>query len=208
MKTWRIIRTVLYLAMAVVVGIFFRTFLDNVKYVVGPLMIVYGLESVILHLVQKKKFSEENEFFWGVFEIMLGTLLLTAKDISYESDCIIWAIWSIFRETGELEEISRYMKQKGAGYKVLVGVDLAESVFAIIISITLILNPGELHVAVHTVFLIVELITTVTIPFFRDIYEKKLGKKEYFIKKKLSEHLSGSLEDDTIDDEDLIGGMK
>lgn len=172
MKKWRIIKAALYVVLAILVGVFFNTLLENVKYVVGPLMIIYGLESIIVHLALKKRFSEENEFFWGIFEIMLGLLLLFAKEISYESDCIIWAIWSIFRETRELEEIFQRIK-----HRIPVFIDLAESIISICISITLILNPGEHHVAIHAVFLIVELITTVTLPFFREWYVKKFGKK-------------------------------
>lgn len=202
MKTWRIARTVLYLTMAVLTGIFFETFLDNVKYVVGPLMIVYGLESMFLHLTGRKEFSKESDAFWGVFEIMLGSLLLIADKISYESGCVIWAVWSIFRETGELEEIFQRIKHKSMGYKIIVYIDLAESVFAIIISVTFILNPDEIHVAVHMIFLIVELVTTVMIPIFRDLYENRLAKKESSVGKKLTERLSG----DTAEGEDIIGG--
>ena len=81
MKKWRIIKAVLYIVLAILVGVFFDTLLENVKYVVGPLMIIYGLESIIVHLALKKRFSEENEFFWGIFEIMLGLLLLFSKEI-------------------------------------------------------------------------------------------------------------------------------
>ena len=172
MKKWEIIKAVLYIVLAILVGVFFDTLLENVKYVVGPLMIIYGLESIIVHLALKKRFSEENEFFWGIFEMMLGLLLLFAKEISYESDCIIWAIWSIFRETRELEEIFQRIK-----HKIPVFIDLAESIFSICISITLILNPGKHHVAIHAIFLIAELVTTVTLPFFREWYVKKFGKK-------------------------------
>lgn len=171
MKKWQIIKTVLYFLLAVLVGVFFNVLLDNVRYVVGPLMIVYGLESIVVHLALKKKFSEENECFRGVFEVMLGVLLLLSKEISYESACIIWAIWSIFRETRELEEIFKRIE-----HKIPVIVDLAESVFSIIISILLILNPEEYHIAIHAVFLIVELISTVSLPYFRSYYIKRNGK--------------------------------
>ena len=79
MKKWQIIKTVLYFLLAVLVGVFFNVLLENVRYVVGPLMIVYGLESIVVHLALKKKFSEENECFRGVFEVMLGVLLLLSK---------------------------------------------------------------------------------------------------------------------------------
>ena len=62
MKKWQIIKTVLYFLLAVLVGVFFNVLLENVRYVVGPLMIVYGLESIVVHLALKKKFSEENLF--------------------------------------------------------------------------------------------------------------------------------------------------
>ena len=40
MKKWRIIKAALYVVLAILVGVFFNTLLENVKYVVGPLMII------------------------------------------------------------------------------------------------------------------------------------------------------------------------
>lgn len=168
MKIWRAIKTILYLILAVFVAVFFDWLLENVRYVVGPLMILYGTESIVMHFVLKRKVSEENEFFWGEFEVMLGVVLLLADGISYESTCIIWAIWSIFRETRELEEIFKRIEKK-----IPVILDLAESVCSIIISVVLIINPGEKHIAVHAIFLIVELVSTVLLPYFREYYEKR-----------------------------------
>lgn len=40
----------------------------------------------------------------------------------------------------------------------------------------MILNPEEHHIAIHAVFLIVELISTVSLPYFRSYYIKRNGK--------------------------------
>mgnify|MGYP005914899011 FL=1 len=66
MKKWQIIKTVLYFLLAVLVGVFFNVLLENVRYVVGPLMIVYGLESIVVHLALKKS-SPKRTNVSGVF---------------------------------------------------------------------------------------------------------------------------------------------
>lgn len=172
MKLWRYIKTGLYLTLSVLIVIFFDALLDNVRYVVGPLMILYGVESIAVHLALCKKFSEENNFFWGIFEVMLGVILIFSKEISYGSACIIWAIWTIFRETKELEEIFKLINKK-----IPVFVNLIESVLAIVFSITMVFEPVRHHVTIHAVFLIVELVTTVILPYFNEFYVKRREKR-------------------------------
>lgn len=63
MKNWTFIKCVLYVVFSVLILIFHIELVQNLKYLIGFLMILYGLEQVIVHLVIKKKFDEANRFF-------------------------------------------------------------------------------------------------------------------------------------------------
>lgn len=166
MKTWRIIKLITYILSAIAIFIMRESLVTNLRYLIGTLMIVYGLEQVLIHLLTKKKFDEENNFFWGSIEIVLGSIILILVN-DYNTICVIWAIWSILREEKEIKECIHKFTH---GIPAIIG--LLESLVVIVFSITLILEPGEHHALIHIVLLSIELLTTVTLPIIQDIYIK------------------------------------
>lgn len=171
MKTWRIIKLITYILSAIAIFVMRETLVENLKYLIGTLMIVYGLEQVLVHLLTKKRFDEHNTFFWGAVEVILGFIVLLLVH-DYATICVLWAVWSILREAHEIEE---YAHKLVHGVPRLFG--FLESIIVIIFSITLILEPGEHHAGIHVILLCFELLTTVTFPILEELYIEKKGKK-------------------------------
>ena len=114
-----------------------------------------------------------NEFFYGTIQMSLGLIiLLFLKDEvssqDYQSICIIWAVWSILRESREIEEAVIKMCKR-----IPVFLDLMESIVCIVFSILLIINPNEHHALIHIYLLSVELFTICLFPLLGDIYAKR-----------------------------------
>ena len=173
MKTWRIIKLITYILSAIAIFVMRETLVENLKYLIGTLMIVYGLEQVLVHLLTKKRFDEHNTFFWGAVEVILGTIVLLLVDNEMTIICVIWAIWSILREVHEIEEYAHKLMH---GVPRLFG--FLESVVVIIFSITLILEPESRdHALIHVILLSIELLTTVTFPILEELYIEKKGIK-------------------------------
>ncbi len=176
MKIWRYSRFVIYLVIAVLLIVFRVELLDYLKYLIGALMVVYGLQTIVFHLIKRKTFFKANDFFWGCTEIFLGIILLTTT-MSFEIVCAIWAIWSILRETNEIENAVIDMKD---GVKVLPIIDILESVVMITFSVMLLISRSEEHVIVHIILLSIELIVASGLPLAEDLfaYIKKRQNKE------------------------------
>ena len=87
--------------------------------------------------------------------------------------CIIWAVWAILREADEIAEYYELFKER---IPCLLG--FAESVVAIVFSITLIIEPGEHHAMIHMYLLIVELLSAVIFPQLRCVYVKYIVKNK------------------------------
>ncbi|MBQ7249942.1 MAG: hypothetical protein IJS37_01135, partial [Bacilli bacterium] len=85
-------------------------------------------------------------------EFIFGIVLIAAP-LPFDHVCVIWATWSIIRESYEIKEIVTDFKTVTP--RVLSGV---ESIIVIVFSVLLILNPMEHHAAIHMGLLVAELI--------------------------------------------------
>ena len=168
-KIWRPIKAVLWTVAAILILVFREEVVLLLNYLVGGIMVAYGLETVVLHLVKKESFKKENRFFWGLIEVAIGITLIFLIDlgdpegIPYATVCVVWAIWSMLREALEIEEGIREILHKEPAL-----LSLAESLVAIVFSVLLLLQPGEHHAMTHVILLFVELITAgVIFPYGR-----------------------------------------
>ena len=126
---------------------------EHLKPFIGSLMLLYGVEGLFyeaffhhLHIIHEPK------SYLSLIELIFGIVLIVAP-LAFEYVCIIWATWSIVRESYEIKElVSDY---KSITPRILSG---AESVAVIVFSIMLILEPGEHHALIHMSLLVVELI--------------------------------------------------
>ena len=148
--------------------------LNNLKYFIGALMVAYGLDEIAFEVYcHKLHFIHEHKTYLGLVELVLGaTMLILALD--YEAVCVIWATWSIIRESYEIKELVTEIKS--ITLTVISGV---ESVAVIDLSIMLIAEPGEHHAMIHLYLLLFEFILTPLVPLLDEIIEqKKLKNKE------------------------------
>ncbi len=172
LNIWKLIKTIVYILLAILVVVFRESLVREVGYLVGSLMMMYGIEKVIVYIVEKKGVSDIYSLTWGATEILLG--IITAFLIEeYDNICVIWAIWAILREVKEIEEIVIEFKEK----KVVGILSIIESIVLTVFSVLLLIEPGEHHAMTHIYLLSVELITTALFPqldyFIKHIRNKK-----------------------------------
>ena len=139
--------------MAIFVYAFRGQHVEHLKPFIGSLILVYGIDGVGYEiLAHKKRFLHASKTYLGIVDIVFGVVLMVAP-IQFEYVCIIWATWSILRESYELKEIICDMKMVLP--KIL---SAAEAIAVFVFSIILIIKPGEQHSLSHMDLLTVELI--------------------------------------------------
>ena len=163
-KVARYSKLVIFIAFAVLIGVFNQTLLENLRYLVPSLLMMYGVDSVVSAVVTEKKKCYKNLWFsYGIGEIIIGvTMICSICDFAIV--CVVWGVWSIFREVIEIHEIlSGEVKGVPA---IISGI---ESIVAITFSVLLIITPVEHHAHTHIFLLIAELLVTGLIPVIDDI---------------------------------------
>ena len=172
MKAFRISKLVCFLIGAVLVFIFRLFFVENLRWFIGGLIVLYGVLGILaLALEKKKPIYEKQGFLFSAIEVLIGlTLIVFIKE--YSTICVAWAVWSILRESIELEEIVA-----GKLHPVLAVISGIESVATIALSIVLMREPGEHHAMIHTYFLCLELILNASIPILNHKLPGKHHKK-------------------------------
>ena len=148
-----IIKFAVFTILAVFVLIFREKLVEHLQPFIGSLMIFYGLEGILYEvLCHKLHFIHVGKSYLGLIELIFGTVLLIAP-LEFAYVCIIWATWSIVRESYELKEVVSEIKTLPP--KILSG---AESIAVIVLSVMLILEPSEHHALIHMYMLVIELI--------------------------------------------------
>ena len=139
-----IIKLVTFSLLAICVFIFTEHLVEHLKYFIGGLMLLYGLEEILFEIIFKdKRFWYKDKIYLGLIEIILGVVLLVAP-ITIEHTCVIWATWSIVREAFETKELVTEIKSW-----TLTIISGIESIAVIVLSVMLILEPGEHHAMIH-----------------------------------------------------------
>ena len=174
MKTFRLSRLICFVVCAVLLLVFNEFFLHNLRWFIGGLIVLYGSLGILALLLAKvKPIYEGQGFLFFAVEILLGLVTLCfIKD--YATVCVIWAVWSIIRESVELEEIvAREL------HPVLAVVSGLESVAVVVLSVMLMMEPGEHHAMIHSYLLVVELILASLIPIINHrLMPEKKGREE------------------------------
>lgn len=178
----RIAGIALYCLLGVLVVVFRHPLVQNLKYLIGPIMLLYGGETVVRHIAGGKRLRDRNMFFYGAVQLLLGIVMLAALDNEvgsndYRSICVIWATWALLREALELEEAFHKILRR----QYIVLLNVAESSLNIFFSVTLLLAPNEYHALLHCWLLSLELITKVLFPPLERLFEEKNAKKNLHI---------------------------
>ena len=164
MKTFRLSRLICFAIGAILLLIFNEFFLLNLRWFIGGLIVVYGTLGILALTLEKvKPIYEGHGFLFYAVEILLGLTTLFFIE-EYETVCIIWAVWSILRESVELQEIVSGELHISLG--ILSGV---ESVAVIVLSVMLMIEPGEHHAMIHSYLLCVELVLSGVIPVINPV---------------------------------------
>lgn len=164
MKTFRLSRLICFAIGAILLLIFNEFFLHNLRWFIGGLIVVYGTLGILALALEKvKPIYEGHGFLFYAVEILLGLTTLFFIE-EYETVCIIWAVWSILRESVELQEIVSGKLHISLG--ILSGV---ESVAVIVLSVMLMIEPGEHHAMIHSYLLCVELVLSGVVPVINHV---------------------------------------
>jgi uncharacterized membrane protein HdeD (DUF308 family) len=173
------VKLILYVALAVCVFIFRELLVQNLKYFIGGLMTLYGVEEILFEIVfRDKHFWHKDKIYLGIIELVFGVALLCLDlhDNAEETlirTCLIWATWSIVRESFEIKELVTEIKSW-----TLTIISGIESIAVIVLSVMLILNPGEEDAMIHMYLLLLELLLTPLIPLLDEILLERKHKKE------------------------------
>ena len=152
--------------------IFHSEIANYLGYVVGGVAIYYGVIGILESIINKTVFSRHTEVFDDGIYILLGILLATVlKDKVYEI-CIVWAVWSILRETREFKELL-YSARNHRPFII----STIESIVIIIFSVFLIIDPQE-HMHTHIILLSVEFLCQDLFKVIDFIFNKVQKKKK------------------------------
>ena len=174
MKPFRLTRLIVFIICAVLLLVFNEFFLENLRWFIGGLIVLYGTLGILaLILAKVKPIYEGQGFLFFAVEILLGlTTLCFIKE--YATVCVIWAVWSILRESVELEEIVE--RELHPSLAVFSGI---ESVAVIVLSVMLMIESGEHHAMIHSYLLAVELVLAALIPVINHrLMPEKKGRDE------------------------------
>lgn len=159
--------------LAILVFIFREPIVEHLKYFIGGLMVLYGLEEILFEILYSRHhILHQGKLYLGGIELLLGAVVLSVP-MTYESVCIIWATWSILREAYEIKEV--FSEIKCLLPKIISAI---ESVVVIVFSILLIMEPGEHHAMIHLYLLLVELILSPLTPLLDEIIAARKNKQE------------------------------
>ena len=173
MKIFRLSKLVCFAAGAILLLVFKDFFVEQLRWFIGGLVVLYGVLGIVEIALEKvRPIYKGNEFLFNAVELLLGlTVLIFVKE--YATVCVIWAVWSILRESLELREIV-----EGELHPALAVVSGLESVAVIVLSVMLITEPGHHHALIHAYLLCVELVLTSAVPLLNHYVFKKHGEHE------------------------------
>ena len=158
MKIYNYIKLFIFIVFSVLLFVFKDELVSNLNYFVASLILAFGLESVImLSIVLKKGAFKTTKYAFSFFEIILGlTMMFAIKEFAYT--CIIWAVWSILRQSLDIHEV---LSRKVTG--VVAFIYLVQSIASIVFSIILLINPSEKH-ALHHIYLLIAELLVISLP--------------------------------------------
>lgn len=172
MKTYYIIRLSLFTAIAVLIGVFSHDLLHSLQYLVGSVMVLFGIEGIVIPFIKDKfKCYQGIEIYLGHIDLILGIVILTTIT-DFNSICVIWGTWTIVRESVDLYEIAHKAMHRFPAL-----FSFALSVTEIVLSIFLIINATEHHALTHIYLLVPEFIINGISPLLFEIHKKRRKKK-------------------------------
>lgn len=160
MKKSLIVKLSIYLVIAILIFIFHNWIMSEggkyLQYVVGSVMILYGIDEIV-NIILDKNFKERLvRISTPLLTILFGFItIFVIENNEYEFVilCVLWSSWSIMREFNEIIEKVVYEREN----KITALLNLLESLAVIVLSVLLMINPGEHHAHIHLILLGIEL---------------------------------------------------
>ena len=172
MRIYYYSRLVLFVTAAILIGVYSHQLLEYLPFLVGGVMIIFGFEGIFFPFMRtKNKFFMEYQFFLGFIELLLGILMMAAVR-DFNNICMIWATWTIVRESFELYETTHKFMH---GFPAILSFVL--SIIEVVFSVLLIIFASEHHALTHIYLLVPELIIYGLSPLLFEIYSKKFKKE-------------------------------
>lgn len=166
------IKLTIYLGLAITIFITREHLIANLRFFIGGLMILYGIEETLFEIIYHGiYFWKQGKTYLGFVEIIHGCVCVFAQ-LDLETTCVIWATWSIIREAFEIRELVTEVKSV-----MLTIISGLESLAVIVLSIMLILEPGEHHAMIHLYLLLAELLLNPLVPLLDEIMIEKKNEK-------------------------------
>ena len=168
MRFYYIGRLVLFTAIAVLIGVYSHQLLPYLHFIVGAVMILFGVEGIFITITkQPLKFFTDAQFYLGHVDLLLGLVMMfSIRD--FNTVCIIWGTWTIVRESFDLYEIAHKVMHKFPAV-----LSLVLSVVEIVFSVMLIIHANEHHALTHIYLLIPEFIINGLSPLLFEIHKKR-----------------------------------
>ena len=153
MRIYRLVRLALLVTIAILIGVFSHELLEYLHFLVGGVMLLYGLEGIFFPIYRGGKFCfKDYQFYLGQIELLLGIIMMSIiRD--FNTICVVWGTWTIVRESYELYETGHKLMHRFPAI-----FSLALSIIEIVFSILLIAYASEHHALTHVYLLIPELI--------------------------------------------------
>lgn len=172
-KKLMFLKTIIYLIAATIIFILHDHFVEGIDYLISSILFLYGLSDVAISFFEEEKYYETVNFYFGLVELFLGMIVIVGLE-GYEDVCIIWGVWSIFRESFEIKELVKHLKNKKYVSSII---NLIESIIVIILSTFMLFEPSVHHASIHIYLLVSELIISSIIPITEAYFNKKNHKK-------------------------------
>lgn len=179
MNAWKIAKTAIYPVIGILIITFSEFAMQHVVVLVGATMSVYAVETVIVSAYKKAVLKEDNELFEGLILALLAVVLLLTDGSALEKVCVIWAIWSILRETEEIKEclFHNFYKRAILQARIVNYVHCLESAVVIVLSVLMLLSPSKKTAHAHVILLGLELVFEIAFPAAVLIAEKSIKNK-------------------------------
>ena len=164
MKIYNYSKLIIFIVFSVLLFVFRNELVVDLHYFVASVMLAFGLESIgVLFFVKKKDAIKTIRFAFAVTELVVGLTLMFAIR-HFITTCVIWAMWSILRQSIDIHEVL-CGRVKG----VMAIIYIVQSITSMVFSILLMLEPSEHHAISHIYLLIAELIVISVPPVVEEI---------------------------------------
>ncbi len=167
-KALKITKAALYITVGILIFFLYETIMPYVAFLVGGVVLLYALEELGFQIA-RRQFAD---LAGSLIQIILAVLLFLSHS-EIEKVCVIWGVWSIIREGRELSHALSHIKKSAVA-----ALNVLESIVVTVLSVMLVLTPGEHHAKIHLIILGVELILEVAFPLLEYLIYGRKTRKE------------------------------